>query len=92
MGILQKAGIRKWFAVDDSEDKAMDNLADNGKLESIKIGSVWTLDDDDLESLTTLGSYGRYFDTQYTRIEKIDSDKLGTFLEFISKALGDKLK
>jgi hypothetical protein len=80
------------YAVADSEEKALDHLADNGKLDSIKIGSVWTLDDDDLECLTPLGSYWKYFDTRHTRIDKIETDKLGTFADFIGKALEDKLK
>jgi ADP-glucose pyrophosphorylase len=77
------------YAVADSEEQALDNLADNDKLLSIEFDE----DEDEAEdeNLTPLGSYCRKYDLQYTKIEKIDVEKLGSFSDFIGNVLEDKL-
>ena len=77
------------YAVADSEEQALDNLADNGKLEAIEIELHW---DTMLGCYTPLGNYGgKYYDLQNTSIETIDVERLGSFSDFIGNALKDRL-
>ena len=77
------------YAVADSEEQALCNLADNDKLKSLEIDE--TSVDYLLNGQEPLGSYGKYYDLQNTIVEKIDIEKLGGFSDFIGKALKDKL-